>query len=249
MDEFINLTPENLAVEHICCIIRTKTEPQGVVNKKTWLKDRLKEGHIFRKLNDKKATVFVEYAPIEKAWVPIDGENFYYIYCLWTLGAFRGKGYGKALLDYVIADAKSNNKSGVCVLGSKKQKTWLTSTEFLKANGFKVVDETENGYELLALTFNGDAPKFTEKAKLGRIDDQNLTIYYDDQCPFIEKSLSNVKSYCEQNNIPLNLIKVESLQQAKSMPCVFNNFAVFYNGKFQTVNLLDIPYLQRILKN
>lgn len=46
----------------------------------------------------------------------------------------------------------------------------------------------------------------------------------------------------------LNLVKVESLQQAKNLPCVFNNFAVCFKGKFETVNLLDIPYLQRILK-
>ncbi|MCQ4771913.1 YoaP domain-containing protein, partial [Intestinimonas massiliensis] len=30
--------------------------------------------------------------------------------------------------------------------------------------------------------------------------------------------------------------------------CVFNNWAVFYNGRFETVNLLDVSYLNRILK-
>lgn len=28
----------------------------------------------------------------------------------------------------------------------------------------------------------------------------------------------------------LNLVKVESLQQAKNLPCVSNNFAVFFKG-------------------
>ena len=32
------------------------------------------------------------------------------------------------------------------------------------------------------------------------------------------------------------------------LPCVFNNFCVFYKGKFETVNLLDMAYLKRILK-
>lgn len=41
----------------------------------------MKEGHIFRKL-DAKATVFIEYAPLETAWVPVIGENYFYIYCL-----------------------------------------------------------------------------------------------------------------------------------------------------------------------
>ena len=39
--------------------------------------------YCFRKLNEK-ATVFVEYAPLEQAWVPIEGDNYYYIYCLFA---------------------------------------------------------------------------------------------------------------------------------------------------------------------
>jgi len=54
--------------------------------------DRLKEGHVFRKLNAK-ATVFIEYAPLETAWVPIVGDNYYYVYCLWVCGSYKGKGY------------------------------------------------------------------------------------------------------------------------------------------------------------
>ena len=51
--------------------------------KRQWLSYRLKEGHVFRKLNEK-AVVFIEYAPLETAWVPITGYNYYYIYCLWV---------------------------------------------------------------------------------------------------------------------------------------------------------------------
>ena len=42
--------------------------------------------------------------------------------------------------------------------------------------------------------------------------------------------------------------EVDTLQKAKELPCVFNNWAVFYKGKFETVNLPDIPTLERILK-
>lgn len=81
--DFLSLTPENLAGEHLCCIIRTKKLHPGVEAKRRWLAARLEEGHVFRKLNEK-ATVFIEYAPLETAWVPIEGENFIYIYCLWA---------------------------------------------------------------------------------------------------------------------------------------------------------------------
>ena len=52
----------------------------------------------------------------------------------------------------------------------------------------------------------------------------------------------------ELNDIPVSLIQVDTLQKAKQLPCVFNNWGVFYKGHFETVNLLDIAYLQRILK-
>ena len=78
--DFINLTTENLENEHLCCIIRSKKAHPGIEAKRQWLYNRLKEGHVFRKLNAK-ATVFIEYAPLEKAWVPIAADNYYYLYC------------------------------------------------------------------------------------------------------------------------------------------------------------------------
>lgn len=123
--DFINLTAENLDNEHLCCIIRSKKPHEGIDAKRQWLSERLKEGHVFRKLNEK-ATVFIEYAPLETAWVPITGDNYVYVYCLWVTGDHKGKGYGKMLMEYCLADAKEKGKSGICMLGAKKQKSWLS---------------------------------------------------------------------------------------------------------------------------
>ena len=102
--EFFNLTPENIAEEHLCCIIRTKKPHPGVEEKRKWLSERLNEGHVFRKLNTK-GCCFIEYAPLETSWVPIVGSNYYYIYCLWVSSDLKGNGYGKALMEYCIEDA------------------------------------------------------------------------------------------------------------------------------------------------
>ena len=245
--DFINLTTENLVNEHLCCIIRSKKPHQGVEAKRQWLSDRLGEGHVFRKLNAK-GTVFIEYAPLETAWVPVIGDNYYYLYCLWILGNYRGKGYGKSLMEYCIADAKAKGKSGICMLGAKKQKSWLSDQSFVKKFGFKVVDTTDNGYELLALSFDGTTPQFALNAKKQKIENKELTIYYDMQCPYISHNIVMIKQYCEMNNVPVSFIQVDTLQKAKELPCVFNNWAVFYKGNFETVNLLDASYLERILK-
>ncbi|WP_455591287.1 GNAT family N-acetyltransferase [Bacteroides sp.] len=245
--DFVNLTAENLADEHLCCIIRTKKLHQGVEAKRQWLSDRLSEGHVFRKLNAK-ATVFIEYAPLETAWAPLIGDNYYYLYCLWVSGSYKGEGYGKQLMEYCLADAREKGKSGVCMLGSKKQKSWLSDQSFAMKYGFEVVDTTDNGYDLLALSFDGTTPKFAENAKKLSIESEVLTVYYDSQCPYIHQKIEIVKQYCDSHEVPVDLIKVDTLQEAKGLPCVFNNWAVFYKGKFETVNLLDVAYLERILK-
>ena len=245
---YIDLTPENLAAEHLCCIIRSKKPHPGVEAKRQWLTDRLQEGHVFRKL-DARATVFIEYAPCETAWVPIIGDNFYYIYCLWVTGSdYRGQGHARALMESCIAQAKSEGKSGVCMLGCKKQKAWLANQEFARKFGFEVVDTTPSGYQLWALSFDGTTPGFTAGAKREVIEDQQLTIYYDLQCPYILQSVETVQKYCLENDVPLSLIHVDTLEKAKALPCVFNNWAVFYQGRFETVNLLlDTSALKRIL--
>jgi len=245
--DFVNLTTENLANEHLCCIIRSKKSHQGIDEKRQWLSDRLNEGHVFRKLNEK-ATVFIEYAPLETAWVPITGDNYYYIYCLWVSGSYKGKGYGKSLMEYCLADAREKGKSGICMLGAKKQKHWLSDQSFVKKFGFEVVDTTDNGYELFALSFDGTTPKFTQNAKKQEIECKDLIIYYDMQCPYIYQNIEKIKQYCEMNDVPVSLIQVDILEKAKKLPYVFNNYGVFYKGKFETVNLLDIGSLERILK-
>ena len=207
--EFINLTAENIGEEHLCCIIRSKKPHPGVEAKRSWLSGQLKEGHVFRKLNEK-GCCFIEYAPLEKAWVPITGDNFYYIYCLWVDGKLKGKGYGRELMEYCIADAREKGKSGICMLGAKKQKNWLSNQAFAKKYGFETVDVTDNGY--------------------------------------IYDKIEDIRQYCESDNIPVSLILVDSLQKAKELTCVFNNWGAFYQGQFITVNLLDVPSVQKILK-
>ena len=165
MEEFINLTTDNIENEVLCCIVRNPKKNDAVELKRSWLKDRINEGYIYRKLNTK-STVFIEYAPLEIAWTPIEGKNYYYIHCMWVDSEHKGRGYGKKLMEYVINSAKENNKSGICMLGSIKQKNWLSNQEFAKKYGFKVVDETKTGYQLLALSFDNTFPKFSEKSPI-----------------------------------------------------------------------------------
>lgn len=242
------MTMDNLEKEHICCAIADKKHQCGVDVKKEWLKARIAEGHIFRKL-DERGKVFIEYAPLETAWTPVLGDNYLYIYCLWVSGSFKKKGYGKELLDYCIEDAKKQNKSGICVISSKKKKPFLTDKKFMIRHGFETVDIIGDEYELLTLSFDGTKPHFTDAAKKQSIGSTELTIYYGLQCPYIPNCIKEIEVYCKANEIKLNLVKVDSLEKAKDMPCVFNNWAVFYDGKFETVHLLNEGYLKKMITN
>lgn len=247
MDEqFLNLTAENLGDEHLCCALADKKHQCGVQIKRKWLQERIKEGHVFRKL-DAKGKVFIEYAPLETAWVPVLGDNYLYIYCLWVSGSFQGKGYAKALLDYCTTDAKAQGKSGICVISAKKKSPYLSDKKFMLKHGFEVADTTGNGYELLALSFDGTRPRFAESAKQQTINERELTIYYGMQCPFIPNCIEQVRSYCAEHSVPVRLIAVDSLEKAKSLPCVFNNWAVFYNGRFENLLLLNENGVKKLL--
>ena len=180
--------------------------------------------------------------------MPIVGENYLYIYCLWVQGGANGKGYGRKLMEDCLQQAKKEGKSGVCMLGAKKQKAWLSDQNFAKKFGFRAVDATPDGYELLALSFDGSLPAFAPKAKEQSIEDPRLTIFYDDQCPYIPQRIEKLQAYCTENEIPARFEHMQTLSQAKELPCVFNNWVVFYKGKFVTVNQLDGAGIEKLLK-
>lgn len=68
------------------------------------------------------------------------------------------------------------------------------------------------------------------------------------QCPYIYQKIEDIRQFCENRDVPVNLIQVDTLQKAKNLPCVFNNWGAFYKGQFETVNLLDISSVKKLLR-
>ncbi len=246
MNNYINLDMDNIEEEHICCAIGDPKHQDGVDKKKEWMKERVANGHVFRKL-DARGKIFIEYEPIETAWVPISGENYEYIYCLWVAGRFKGNGIARELLEYAISDAKEKNMSGICTLVAKKKKPFLGEKKFFLHFGFEVVDTIQD-YELLALKFDdNDTPKFNDNARLMKIDDEDFTIYYTNQCPYVEYEIRELTDYAESNNIKLNFIKIDSLEKAKNAPCIINNWANFYRGEYVSNRIINAKAFEKLL--
>jgi len=246
MNEYINITSENIEGEHICCAIGDIKHQDGVSSKKEWIKNRLDDGHVFRKLNVRGKT-FIEYEPVSTAWVPIQGDNYIYIYCLWVAGSFKGKGIAKELLEYAIKDSKEKGMSGICTLTSKKKKPFLGEKKFFLHYGFEVVDEIGD-YELLALSFDDSKiPQFCDTARCMKIDNRKFTIYYSPECPYTQYEVKELTEYARENHIEIRFIKIDSLEKAKSVPCVFQNWANFYQGKFISNTILNANSLKKLL--
>ena len=247
MNEYINLDLSNIDDEHICCAIGDPKHQVGVDKKKEWIKSKLKDGHVFRKLNAR-GKIFIEYEPIETAWVPVNGNNYMYIYCLWVAGSFKGKGIGKELLEYAINDAKEKGMSGICTIVTQKKKPFIGDKKFFEHFGFKVVDSI-NDYELMVLQFDDkEIPKFSDTASKMKIDNNDFTIYYSNECPYVEYEVKELSDYAKDNNIKLNFIKIDSLEKAKNAPCIFNNWANFYKGKFISNTILNANALEKLIK-
>ena len=247
MNNYINLTPENIEKEHICCAIGDKKHQDGVESKKEWIRAKFSDGHVFRKL-DARGKIFIEYEPIESAWVPVVGKNYEYIYCLWVAGSFKGKGIAGELMDYAIKDSKDKGMSGICTLASKKKKPFLGEKKFFEHYGFKAVDSIGD-YELLALQFDSSpTPTFSDSARKMRIDSTEFTVFYSPECPYVEYEVKELSEYARENGIAINFIKIDSLEKAKNVPCVFNNWANFYKGEFVSNTILNANSFAKLLE-
>ena len=247
MNEYINLDEKNLDEEHICCAIGDPKHQEGVCAKKEWIRNKFKDGHVFRKLNAR-GKIFIEYEPLETAWVPIKGNNYMYIYCLWVAGSFKGKGVGRELLEYAIEDARNKKMSGICTLVTKKKKPFIGDRKFFEHFGFVSAD-TIADYELMVMPFDdSEVPSFTDSARKMEIDNQNFTIYYSNECPYVEYEVRELSEHAVEKGIKLDFVKIDSLEKAKNAPCVFNNWANFYKGMFISNTILNGNALDKLLK-
>lgn len=137
--------------------------------------------------------------------------------------------------------------NGICTLVSRKKKPFLGEKNFFIHYNFEVIDSIDD-YELLGLKFNDEeTPKFNDNARNMKIDNDDFTIYYSNSCPYVEYEVKELTDYANTNNIKINFIIVDSLEKAKNVPCVFNNWANFYKGKFISNTILNANSFKKLI--
>ena len=232
--EYIRVTKENVAQEHICCAISNNKDIQ-VASKKAWLTDRFDDGLVFLK-SVERGKCFIEYIPAEYAWNPLEADEYMYIDCLWVSGALKGHGYADDLLGACMEDSKSKSRQGLCILSSAKKKPFLADPKFLQHKGFSVCDEADNGIQLWYLPFAPDAepPKFKDCARHPHVEEAGYVLYYTDQCPFNAKYVPIVAQIAKDYGVPFRAIRLESREAAQNAPTPVTTYALFCDGAYLT---------------
>lgn len=255
MENIIQLTSNNINNEHICCAISDKKCAESYQAKKDWLKREFANGYVFRRI-DARAKVFIEYGPAEKGWVPIVAPNYLLINCFWVSGQYKNKGYGKKLLQFAIDDAQKNSKKGLVTVVGTNKFHFMSDTKWLLKQGFETVETTNSGFSLLVYKteINAENPKFNASVITGECPEKNgITVYFSNRCPFSEFHVTNsLVETAKKRNLPLQIIKLETMEQAQNAPSPATIFSLFYNGKFITTDLsacMDSRFDKIIEKN
>lgn len=187
---------------------------------------------------------FIEYIPIEKAWIPLNGKDLMYIDCFWVAGKFQGLGYAKQLLEECQKRSIELKKKGLVILSSKKKLPYLMDYHFLVKHGFQSVDTWNEIYELMFYPF--DKTTLPPQFHIPDIQEDGLILYYSHQCPFNIKYVALLKDYCKENQIPFQTIHLQSAYQAQNAPTPLTTYSLFYNKHFITREVLTVKKFEKI---
>ncbi len=243
----IDVTTDNVSEAGIYCI-KDKKSP-GFKKKVEWFKNELNRGlRIKIATNEKgKQVGFLEYIPSELAWRPIKAENYFFIQCiaLFVKEAKR-KRIGTSLLQTCEEEAKQNNKSGVCVVCSDG--AWMANRTIFEKNDYSMVDQLGR-FELMYKKYSpaSQNPKFDDwTTKQSKYEGWNLI--YSDQCPWHEKSITDLKQSALDNGINLKVKKLITPKEAQNAPSGFGTFSLIKDGKLIEDHYLSKTRFENILK-
>lgn len=240
MHNIIILDRSNIDMEHICCAISDKKCKDSYALKKEWLKREFDNGYVFRRI-DARAKVFMEYGPAEKGWVPVEAPNYLLVNCFWVSGQYKGKGYGKELLRLALKDAEDQGKAGLVTVVGTSKFHFMSDTKWLLRQGFETSEKLPSGFSLLVKMIKPCAvyPRFFDTVRSEEIgDDSGLVVYYSNRCPFAEYHVTtSLKETAEKRLLPLKVIKLDTMEAARSAPTPATIFSLYYNGRFVTTDL------------
>lgn len=243
--EIINLHEENIDKYGIGCI-RNAKHP-GVQAKIKWAKELFKEGLVIKLLlEDNKVAGFIEYIPGLHTWRPINATGYFVIHCIWVYKKEHlHKGYGSMLIQEVIKDTINSRRHGAVAVASDG--SWLASKDIYEKNGFYKID-SRGRYDLMAYLYK-EAPLAKFKPwKESKILKKDLTLSYSQQCPANMKSIEEIKSYCNEQNIAIDFIEFQNSKEAQNAPTGYGVFNLTRNNQVLADHYISLSRFKNIMK-
>lgn len=235
--ELITVDASNVEKTGFFCYM-SKRKSEGFLQKVAWAKARFDEGMRIKMLKLPERG-FIEYIPGEYAWRAVNAKGYMVIHCLWVIGKSKGKGFGAALLDECVKDARKAGMRGVAMVTSEGN--WLAGKRPLERRGFKAVDTAPPSFVLMVKKLKaGPNPSFPDdwEARVARFG-KGLTIISSGQCPYHPDAGQILLDAAARKKIKARVVEFRTAAdvQAKA-PSPYGVFSIVYNGR-----LLGYHYL------
>jgi GNAT superfamily N-acetyltransferase len=245
--KIIDVTADNISETGIYCIKDKKSA--GYRSKVEWFKSNTENGLKIKIATDYlgKQLGFIEYMPSEFAWRPIKAENYLFIQCILIfLNEAKDKGLGSRLLQICEEDAKKLNKSGICALSSEG--AWLANKSLFEKNGF-IIGDSLGRFELMVKSFESrtSTPCIIDWTKQ-KTKYKGWNLIYSDQCPWHEKSVTDLKQLAFDKGITLKVTLLTSPTEAQNAPSGFGTFSLIKDGKLLEDHYLSKKRFENIIK-
>lgn len=164
-----------------------------------------------------------------------------HINCFWVSGRLKDRGYGDELLEACVRDSREKGRFGICVISASQKSPFLSEPKYLAYKGFMVADTAEPYFTLLYLPFvkGAPAPKFKRQAKRPRVDESGFVRYDSPGCPFTAKYVPLIEAAARDAGLPFQSVRIDSREKAQAAPAAWTNYALFYNGRYVTNEILS----------
>jgi GNAT superfamily N-acetyltransferase len=248
----IEVNPENIAKEHICCAIGSdKVNRNRALEKKEWLSSRFERGHRFLKA-DVRGKLFIEYSPTEISVFPVHAVGWAMIQCFWVSGRYKGHGIGRKLFDQFESDCRAAGYRGAAAVVASSKKPFMVDKSILTHFGFEVVDRADPYYELIALRFDAKAepPRFFESARRGGIDNvSGLDFFYSPCCPFNKDFAGIMSDIAGELGFEVRMHLIDAREDLNQLPTPWGLFSVFLDGELLSAEVMTGPKFRALLES
>jgi GNAT superfamily N-acetyltransferase len=166
----IDLTDEHLDLFLVCLEDWSQEMKEAGDHKRCWYSCAKNDGFRVKLALDDNDAVggMIQYGPIERSFA--DGENLYFIYCVWVhgykqgRGNFQKRGMGKALLQAAEDDARALGAGGMAAWGLSLP-FWMKASWFRKQGYAKADKQSIQALLWKAFTDDAVAPKWVPRHK------------------------------------------------------------------------------------